>query len=157
MNSAFRVSLASFAITLGAVVACSGSPSTAANSPPPASPNAKASASPTLDPAAPTPGGFPADLPVYPGARLTAAATFTGGGKTIWGLEWETLDRADTVQAFYGSKLQQGGWTVSFSGTVNGALSTSFHSAANPSFAGVLGIDGSSGATKITMSYAGSG
>jgi hypothetical protein len=36
----------------------------------------KASASPTgssrLDPAVAMPGGFPADIPIYPGARLTA-------------------------------------------------------------------------------------
>jgi hypothetical protein len=81
-----------------------------------------------LDVAVPTPAAFPADVPVYPGARLTAGASFSANGVTTWGLEWETFDPVDKVKAFYTS---------------------------NSKFAGILGADGSSGFTKISMSLAG--
>ncbi len=108
-----------------------------------------------LDAAVPTPAGFPPDVPVYPGARLTAGATFAGNGQTTWGLEWETLDTVDKVQAFYQSKLSQGDWTAQFSGSANGQFSAKFGRKSNSKFAGILGADGSSGVTKISMSLGG--
>jgi hypothetical protein len=100
------------------------------------------------------PKGFPADVPIYPGSRLTAAATFNANGQTTWGMQWETLDGLDKVQAFYSSKLSQGDWNIQFSGTSNGAFSAIFKRKSNSSFAGILGADASSGVTKISMSLA---
>src|SRR5260370_13674176 len=69
-----------------------------------------------LDAAVPTPPAFPADVPVYPGARLTAGAAFSANGVTTWGMEWETLDSADKVNAFYTTKLAHCHWTIQFNG-----------------------------------------
>jgi hypothetical protein len=108
-----------------------------------------------LDAAVPTPAAFPADVPVYPGARLTAGAAFSANGVTTWGVEWETPDPVDKVKAFYTSKLGQGDWTIQFSGGANGTFSATFSRKSNSKFAGILGADGSSGVTKISMSLAG--
>ncbi len=143
-------------VALGAGSACGGSTNTASSSPH-ASSSSKATASTgssKLDPAVAMPAGFPSDVPIYPGARLTAAATFTASGQTTWGMEWETLDSVDKVQAFYSSKLSQGDWNIQFSGTANGAFSAIFSRKSNSKFAGILGASGSSGVTKISLSLA---
>jgi hypothetical protein len=125
----------------------------------PASSTRQASATPSpvgpLDAAVPTPGAFPADVPVYPGARLTAGAAFSANGVTTWGLEWETLDSVDKVKAFYTSKLGQGDWTIQLSGGASGTFSATFSRKSNSKSAGIIGADGSSGITKISMSLAG--
>ena len=100
------------------------------------------------------PKGFPADVPIYPGSRLTAAATFTANGQTTWGMEWETLDGIDKVQAFFSSKLSEGDWKIQFSGTANGAFSAIFNRKSSSTFAGILGAEASSGVTKISLSLA---
>jgi hypothetical protein len=119
--------------------------------------SAKATPSPVgpLDAAVPTPAGFPPDVPVYTGARLTAGAAFSANGVTTWGMEWETLDSVDKVKAFYTSKLGQGDWTVQFTGAGTGTFAATFSRKSNSKFAGILGVDGSSGVTKISMSLAG--
>jgi hypothetical protein len=101
------------------------------------------------------PVGFPSDVPIYPGARLTAGAQFSANGKTAWGMEWETLDSVTKVQAFYASKLSEGDWNVQFSGTANGSFSAVFNRKSNKSVTGILGADGSSGVTKISLSLSG--
>ena len=98
------------------------------------------------------PAGFPPDVPIYTGARLTAGAQFTSSGETTWGMEWETKDSADKVQAFYVSKLAQGDWTINSSGPANGVFTAKFSRKSNQHYAGTLGLDGSSGVTKISMS-----
>jgi hypothetical protein len=156
---AFRSAVGvSFAVILLAGSACRSLGGAAAGSPSP-SPSAKATAQAApskLDAAVPTPGGFPTDVPVYPGAQLTAGASFAANGQTTWGMEWETLDTVDKVQAFYTSKLSQGDWTVQFTGSANGQFSSTFSRKSNSKFAGILGADGSSGVTKISMSLGGS-
>jgi hypothetical protein len=98
------------------------------------------------------PAGFPTDVPIYPGARLTAAAAFTSGGQTAWGMEWETLEAVDKVQAFYSTKLSQGDWSIQFKGNANASFAATFSRKSNPKSSGILGADGSSGVTKISMS-----
>ena len=97
------------------------------------------------------PSGFPADFPIYPGARLTSATTSTSNGATDWGMEWETLDGVDKVQAFYAAKLAQGDWTLSFSGSTNGNYSAIFVRKSSSTAGGILGVDTSSGITKISL------
>ena len=121
-----------------------------------ASANATPSPVGPLDAAVPTPAGFPPDVPVYTGARLAAGAAFSANGVTTWGMEWETLDSVDKVKAFYTSKLAQGDWTIQFSGAASGTFAATFSRKSNSKFAGILGADGSSGVTKISMSLAGS-
>ena len=108
-----------------------------------------------LDAQVPMPAGFPQDVPIYTSARLTAVAAFAANGQTTWGMEWETLDTVDKVQAFYTSKLAQGDWTIKVSGGAAGAFSAIFSRKSNSKVAGALGADGSSGVTKISMSLAG--
>ncbi len=90
--------------------------------------------------------------PTHPGARLAAAATFTSGGQTSWGVEWETLDSLDRVQTFYSTKLSQGDWTIQFKGTSNSSFAATFSRKSNPKSTGILGADGSLGVTKISLS-----
>jgi hypothetical protein len=132
-------------------------PGSSAGSTPQAASSSRVASSPagSLDVAVPTPAGFPADVPVYPGARLTAGAAFSANGVTTWGMEWETIDAVDKVKAFYTSKLAQGDWTIQFSGGANGTFSATFSRKSNSKFAGILGADGTSGVTKISMSLAG--
>jgi hypothetical protein len=143
-----------FIAALGAGAACSGAStsSTASGSRQASSPTPTGPAK--LDPAVSVPIGFPADVPIYPGARLTAAASFTGTGQTTWGMNWETPDSVGKVQAFYASKLSQGDWSTSFSGNTGGSFSAPFNRKSNSKFGGILGADGSSGVTRISMSLA---
>jgi hypothetical protein len=143
-----------FTVTLGIGAACGGSSSTASSARL-SSPSPSPTAVSKLDPEVPTPVGFPSDVPIYPGARLTAGAQFTANGQTAWGMEWETLDTVAKVQAFYAGKLSQGDWNVQFSGTANGSFSAVFNRKSNNSVTGILGADGSSGVTKISLSLSG--
>jgi hypothetical protein len=99
------------------------------------------------------PPGFPADVPVYPGARLTAAASFASP-QVAWGMEWQTVDGVDKVQPFYKTKFSQGDWQITFNGSANQAFSATFSRKSNPKVGGLLGADGSSGITRITLSLA---
>jgi hypothetical protein len=103
------------------------------------------------------PAGFPSDIPIYSGARLTSASNFSSAGTTTWGMEWETTDAVDKVQAFYTAKLAQGDFTLSFSGSTNGAFSAIFTRKSNSKVGGILGVDGSSGFTRITLALTNGG
>ena len=58
------------------------------------------------------PPGFPSDFPVYPRARLTAAASFSSTGQVAWGLEWQSLDATSKVQALYPKQFNAGDWAL---------------------------------------------
>jgi hypothetical protein len=158
MKMALRTTAALiFIVILAGAASCRIPGGTATNTPQPSA-GSKAPPSPagSLDAEVPTPAGFPTDVPIYTGARLTAGAAFTANGQTTWGMEWETLDTVDKVQAYYASKLSQGDWTVQISNVANGAFAATFSRKSNSKFAGILGADGTSGVTKISMSLAGS-
>lgn len=70
------------------------------------------------------PPGFPPDFPIYPHARLTAAAHFASNGQVTWGMEWQTLDAAAKVQAFYTRQPNQGDWSLTFQSEGNGFSGT---------------------------------
>jgi hypothetical protein len=98
------------------------------------------------------PVGFPSDVPIYPGARLTAAAAFGSNGQATWGMEWETLDGVDRVHTYFADKLSQGDWTIQFSGASGQSFAAVFTRKSNSKSTGLLGADGSSGVTKISLS-----
>ena len=98
------------------------------------------------------PADFPVDVPIYPGARLTAGAKFPTNGKVDWGMEWETRDGIDKVHTFYADKLSQGDWTIQFSGATGASFSAVFNRKSNDKSAGIVGADASSGVTKISLS-----
>jgi hypothetical protein len=149
-----RVALALlFTVVLVTASACADTSSSKASSARQASSSPKVSPSPsTLDPEVAMPDGFPADVPIYPGSRLTAAAKFTSGTQTTWGMNWETLDGIDKVQAFYSAKLSQADWSIQFKGSSNASFAATFSRKSNPKSTGILGADGRSGVTKISLS-----
>ena len=154
MNYAFRVVLALLlTVVLVFASACVNSPGSKASGArqEPASPKVTPSPS-KLDPEVAMPDGFPADVPIYPGARLTAAAKFTSGAQTTWGMNWETLDSVDKVQALYSMKLSQGDWSIQFKGSSNASFAATFSRKSNPKSSGIIGADGKSGVTKISLS-----
>jgi hypothetical protein len=140
------------AIALVLVTACGGG-GQAVNSPPGSpSPSPLASASGRLHAEVPRPAGFPADVPVYPGARLVAGAGFNSSGEATWSMEWETLDPVTKVQAFYADKLNQGDWTISFGSTSTDAFRAIFGRKSDSHVTGALVSNDDSGYTKILMS-----
>jgi len=67
-------------------------------------------------------------------------------------MEWQTPDGVDKVQVFYKTKFSQEDWQITFNGSANQAFSANFSRKSNPKVNGLLGADGSSGITKITLS-----
>jgi hypothetical protein len=115
------------------------------------SPLAKASGQ--LDAEVPMPAGFPADVPVYPKARLTAGASFTSSGQVAWGMEWETTDSPSKVQAYYAKQLSQGDWTLTVSTQTNGAAyAATFGRKSNTHDTGTLAINSDAGVTTVALS-----
>lgn len=123
-----------------------------------ASPSASAGPPVQLDDAVPTPAAFPADVPVYPRARLTAAAAFNSAGQVTWGMEWQTTDDAAKVQAYYLKQLNQGDWKL----TVNNApppgavFAGSFVRNSNSHNSGTIAVKAEQGVTVIALSFFGS-
>jgi hypothetical protein len=145
-------------LLFGAALAASACASTPTSSAPtPASGSRVGGADVSLDPEVPMPSTFPSDVPIYSGARLTSAINFGSNGTTTWGMEWQTLDGVDKVQAFYTAKLAQGDWSVSFPNNANGAFSATFNRKSNSKVGGILGIDRSSGITKISLALTNGG
>ena len=103
------------------------------------------------------PGNFPSDFPIYTGARLVSAGSFTSNGTSTAGMDWETLDSVDKVQAFYTAKLAEGDWALSFSGSNNGAFSAIFNRKSNSSVGGILGVGVTTGITTINLALTNGG
>jgi len=93
------------------------------------------------------PSGFPSDVPIYPGARLTGAVKATG-----WIMAWETVDDPAKVQAFYSAKLTQGDWEIRSSNSTTGGWGASFTRKSDTTVSGTLALSGKSGITKIVLS-----
>ena len=55
------------------------------------------------------PQDFPADIPIYPKATVTAAVTANGKAAVV---VWETSDRLPVVQQYYTNWFTENGWTV---------------------------------------------
>jgi hypothetical protein len=123
-----------FAFALLAASACGGSTSSSGTGG-------------NLDPPASMPSGFPSDVPIYPGARLTGAVK-----ATIWIMQWETIDDSAKVQAFYSAKLNQGDWVIRNSQSTTGGWSASFSRKTDTTVSGTLALSGKTGITKIVLS-----
>ena len=98
------------------------------------------------------PAGFPADFPVYPHARLTAAADFASGGQVSWGLEWESLDAQAKVAAFYTKQLGLGDWVVTGTTSPNGDFAATFARRSNKSAHGTVYAARYATSTRILVS-----
>lgn len=141
------------------LAACSVGGSNTATGTPSGSPVPSPLAGPSgkLNAEVPMPAGFPADVPVYPNSRLTSGAAFVSSGQASWGMEWETLDAASKVQAYYASKLAEGDWTIKFSDTSATAFAAMFQRKSTTTVSGTLAASTVDGLTRILMSLVSSG
>ncbi|HXN92594.1 MAG TPA: hypothetical protein VN906_14035 [Candidatus Sulfotelmatobacter sp.] len=130
--------------------ACSN-PGSSASSPARVTGTPLAPASGLLDAQVVLPPNFPADVPIYPGARLTAGASFASTGQVSWGMEWESPVKYTTVVAFYTKQFDQGDWTISITGS-GATFSAKVTRKSDSRFTGTLVIDPSSGIDKILLS-----
>lgn len=146
-------------LAAAALLAACGGGSAATTATPGGSPVPSPLAGPSgkLHAEVPMPAGFPADVPVYPNSRLTAGAAFVSSGQASWGMQWETLDAASKVQAYYASKLAQGDWTIKFSNTSATAFAATFQRKSTSSVSGTLAASTVDGLTRILMSLVSSG
>ena len=121
------------------------------------SPSASGSPPVQLDDGVPTPAAFPADVPVYPRARLTAAAAFNSAGQVTWGMEWQTTDDPAKVQAYYQRQLNQGDWKLTVGNAPSGALfAGTFARNSNSRNTGTIAVSSAQGVTVIALSFLGS-
>ncbi len=107
-----------------------------------------------LDPAVAMPVGFPSDFPIYKGARLTQQGQWKANGVTSWAMTWETVEPVERVGKWYESQLNQGDWTVTFSGATTGNFSLTFTRKSNDHVGGIVGVDGEAGITRIRAVFA---
>ena len=144
------------AALLLAASACSLNPSalspsaTSTRTEPAGSPLAPASG--VLDPEVAMPAGFPADFPIYPHARLTAAARFASAGQTTWGMEWESTDAQAKVEAFYLKQLNQGDWVVTSATHPSGGFAATFSRKSDKNVHGTVAAGWNAAVTKILVS-----
>ncbi len=151
MKRAFAVLLLGVLVGSG----CSHLPGSAGASPSAAaSPSGPqlARASSTLDAEVLPPAGFPADVPVYSGARLTAGAAFASSGEVAWGMQWETLDPITKVQPFYQKQFALGDWTIHPINATATTFSATVTRKSNSHFGGTLVIDYNGSNGKILLS-----
>lgn len=138
------VAAATFCLVMAA---CSLSPGSSSNSP-----STSGSPAGQLDAQVAMPPSFPGDVPVYPKARLTAAAGFPSSGPTSWGMEWETLDPVSKVRAYYAQSMNKGDWTITFTTQSSDSFAATFARKSNSHINGTLSSSASNGVTKILMS-----
>lgn len=100
-----------------------------------------AQASGPIDAEVAMPAGFPTDFPVYPHARLTAAAPFASSGQTAWGMEWESIDPEPKVQAYYIKQLDQGDWVFTPGQGRSNAIVGTFTRKSNTQVKGTLEVN----------------
>ncbi|MFI5283139.1 MAG: hypothetical protein ACHQ0J_08415 [Candidatus Dormibacterales bacterium] len=161
MNLRFRFAVV---VALAALVSACGSSSSPAaqsgNSPSGSTPSAASTSTPDqnqntagLDPEVPAPSGFPSNVPVYPGARLTTGSSYNATGNTTYGMEWETHDSVSQVQAYYSSQLSQGDWSLTYSANSGGTFGAGFSQKSNQKVTGILAVASDNGITKITLSF----
>jgi hypothetical protein len=95
------------------------------------------------------PKNWPSDIPVYAGSSVTASADMNpANGKPGMMLMLQTSDDAETVTAFYKTKLATEGWKVE--GAMNTGASTMIAAKKDGHTLGVS-IAGSAGHTVITL------
>jgi hypothetical protein len=137
-----RDAIVAACLTASLLVACeeSGGPTADDASP--------AGAGPAGEPAATLPAGFPADVPVYPGAHPTGSLAATGKGMIV---TFQSADAPEKVFSFYRAELAERGWSISGEVSVlgQGALSGT----KDTRTASVV-IVGATGGTQIIVSAA---
>ena len=98
------------------------------------------------------PAGFPADFPIYPHARLTAAAQFASAAQTAWGMEWQSTDVQAKVEAYFANQLNQGDWVVSNAAHPNGEYVATFKRKSDKNVHGTVAAEWNGALSKILVS-----
>jgi hypothetical protein len=93
------------------------------------------------------PEGFPADFPLYPGAKIVSSFTANTDGKDGMSVAWETGDSVEAVSSFYKSNLVANGWKVSATFEQGDSTTTSFE---KEGWGGFMGITSTEGKTTIS-------
>jgi hypothetical protein len=147
MTSAVRPLIAAGLTIAALVVAGCGSSSSSSNGSGSGSNSSSggssggSSGSSKLDAAVKYPSGWPSDVPVYSGARLTTQASSTSNGKTSYVMGWETNDSVDKVSSYYQDALAKGDFTIVFNTSSNGTVALEFQRKSNDKVTGILSID----------------
>ena len=100
------------------------------------------------------PAGFPTDFPVYPKARLVAAAEFASSSQVVWGMEWESLDAEAKVKGFFSTQLRAGDWVVTVGSASSGRFVATFARKSNQSSRGTIAVNADLPPTRILVSLA---
>ena len=119
--------------------------------------------SPVASPLAPAGGGydaevampssFPADVPIYPKARLTAAAQFASTGQLTWGMEWQIGGASiQPVVAFYTKEFPQRDWTLTQTASSETSWSATFARKSDSHVQGTLTINNDQNVIRILVS-----
>lgn len=111
-----------------------------------------AQASGALDAEVATPNGFPTDFPIYPHARLTAAASFPSDGQLAWGMEWESIDATTKVLAEFPKQFTHGDWALTRTNDAGQGFSATISRKSNPRVTGTFAIDNDVSVTRILVS-----
>ena len=117
-----------------------------------AAPSATPLPSDPLDPAVAIPSTFPADFPLYTGAR-PVKVTYHTDGSIVWEIAWETLDGLNQVQPFYSQQLSEGNWSTSSEMSSDTQYTATFTHVTGVTWSGLLTVDTTSkqGVTKISV------
>jgi hypothetical protein len=147
MKSGIRPLLAAlFALALVGVAACGSTPATSKSGPSPANNSTPSAAGGStgggqLDGAVPMPTGFPADFPIYAGARLTIDSSVPSGSKSTWIMRWQTLDSFDKVSAYYKAQLITGDFKLTYNNNSAGKWGAFFTRNSDANFGGTISVD----------------
>lgn len=83
------------------------------------------------------PEGFPADFPVYPGAKLTSTWSAKDNNGQGTSVVWESSDTVGKISEFYKTDLEAKGWKVNATFTQTDSATYSFE---KDKFNGFVGI-----------------
>ncbi|MFZ5933222.1 MAG: hypothetical protein ACOYT7_04070 [Patescibacteria group bacterium] len=97
------------------------------------------------------PEDFPADFPVYTGAKLTGSFSAQDEQKGGVSVVWETSDSLAKVSDFYKKELPAKGWTVESTFTQNDSFTATFKKGETGGFVGVTPGDGGKVTINVTI------
>lgn len=83
------------------------------------------------------PDNFPADFPIYPGAKIVSSWTNEGDTDIGVSVIWETDDQLNEVKDYYSTNLKSNGWMVSNEASTDGSVVLSFVKGETQGFMGL--------------------
>lgn len=102
----------------------------------------------TIESGGKVPDGFPADFPLYPGAKVTGSWSTTGEKGVGISVVLETSEELGKVNDYYKAELPKAGWTITANFTAPESGTFSF---AKGDKQGFMGVTQSSGKSTISV------